>query len=194
MTDAESMKLVVGLGNPGRKYEGTRHNVGFAVLDEVARNWAATGAKSKFNGRIVEALIEGRRALLLWPQTFMNLSGGSVGNAFRFFQLDFDDLLVVCDDFQLPLSKLRFRAQGSAGGQKGLGDIIQCLGTQEIARLRIGIGTLPEGRDAANYVLNRFTAEESTLIQHAIDRAAQGVADWVREGTQFCMNRYNADP
>lgn len=194
MTAAESMKLVVGLGNPGRKYEGTRHNVGFAVMDEVARKWAATGPKSKFNGQIVEAHIEGLRALLLWPQTFMNLSGSSVGNAFRFFQLDFDDVLVVCDDFQLPLAKLRFRAQGSAGGQKGLADIIRCLGTQEIARLRIGIGTLPEGQDAANYVLNRFTAEEHALIQPAIRRAAQGVVDWVREGTKSCMNRYNADP
>jgi PTH1 family peptidyl-tRNA hydrolase len=185
------MKLIVGLGNPGRKYEKTRHNVGFEVLDVVAQRNAAGSVKEKFHGRIAEATIGGGSVLLLWPLTLMNRSGQSVAAAMSFYQLPLAELLVVCDDFNLPLGKLRFRGQGTAGGQKGLDDIIQRLGSEEFARLRIGIGPVPDAWDPADYVLGRFTAAERPVVEDAIARAADGVECWVAEGIEAGMNRFN---
>jgi len=147
------MKLVVGLGNPGRKYEGTRHNVGFDCLAKLAGRLPAAPVKQKFQGELIEAEIGGERVLLLCPLTYMNLSGGSVLAARDFYKIKENDILVVCDDFHLPLAKLRFRAKGSAGGQKGLADILRRLGTENIARLRIGIGEPPPQWNVADYVL-----------------------------------------
>jgi PTH1 family peptidyl-tRNA hydrolase len=185
------MKLIVGLGNPGRKYEKTRHNVGFETLNLVAQRCAAETAKDKFDGRLAEATIAGERALLLWPHTLMNRSGQSVLGAVNFYQLPPADILVVCDDFNLPLGTLRFRSQGSAGGQRGLQDIIRRLGTQEFSRLRIGIGPVPENWDAADFVLSRFAAAERREIDEAIMRAADGVECWVAEGIAASMNKFN---
>jgi PTH1 family peptidyl-tRNA hydrolase len=185
------MKLVVGLGNPGRRYQGTRHNVGFAVLAELAREFGSGAAKSKFHGEIVEASLDGQRALLLSPLTYMNHSGLSVQEAKGFYKIPHDHLLVLCDDLNLPVAKLRFRAQGSSGGQKGLEDIVHRLGTESIARLRIGIGSPPDGWEWADYVLSKFTKQETSEIQHAVGRAADAVAVWAREGIEYCMNRYN---
>jgi len=185
------MKLVVGLGNPGRRYEGTRHNVGFAVLAELARSCAGSGVKTKFHGEVVEADLGGRKALLLSPLTYMNNSGTSVQEAKRFFKIPEEDLLVVCDDLNLPLAKLRFRTKGSAGGQKGLEDIICRLGTDEFSRLRIGIGSPPDGRDWTEYVLGKFAKEDIPEIELAVHRAADGVVEWAREGIEACMMRYN---
>ena len=150
------MKLVVGLGNPGRRYQQTRHNIGWAVLAELARKFAAGPAKRRFQGEVVEADLEGQKALLLTPWTYMNLSGASVLAARDFYKIPNEDMLVVCDDLNLPVAKLRFRAAGSSGGQKGLEDIIRRLGSEEFARLRIGIGSPPEGWDWADYVLGKF--------------------------------------
>jgi PTH1 family peptidyl-tRNA hydrolase len=185
------MKLIVGLGNPTRQYEGTRHNVGFRVLGELARTHAAGRPKSKFHGQVVEATIAGQRALLLSPLTYMNRSGVSVHEARDFYKLPLEELLVVCDDLNLPLAKLRFRAGGSSGGQKGLADIIARLGTEEFARLRIGIGGPPEHLDPADYVLSKFTRQEADEIDAAVTRAAEAVACWVASGIDDCMNRYN---
>jgi PTH1 family peptidyl-tRNA hydrolase len=185
------MKLIVGLGNPGRKYEKTRHNVGFEVLDVVAARNAATTAREKFDGRVADATVAGERALLLWPLTLMNRSGQSVGAAVDFYQVPLADVLVVCDDFNLPLGKLRFRSQGSAGGQKGLDDILGRLGSEEIARLRIGIGPVPQAWDPADYVLGRFSASERTVIDDEVIRAAEGVECWVAEGIAAGMSRFN---
>lgn len=185
------MKLIVGLGNPGRKYERTRHNVGFEVLDQLVGPAADCPAKEKFNGRICEATVAGERTLLLWPQTLMNRSGQSVAAAVGFFKLELADLLVVCDDFNLPLGKLRFRSQGSAGGQNGLDDVIRRLGTEEFGRLRIGIGPVPEQWDPADYVLGRFDADQREVVGNSIQRAAEGVACWVAEGIDVSMNRFN---
>src|SRR3972149_6403272 len=121
------MKLIVGLGNPGKKYEETRHNVGFRVLDRLAARFGDGATRDKFEGRVMEAAIAGERALLLWPQTFMNLSGESVGPALEFYKLELPELLVVCDDFNLPLGSLRFRREGTAGGQNGLADVMRRL-------------------------------------------------------------------
>lgn len=185
------MKLVVGLGNPGRKYEGTRHNLGFEVLNRLAQRHAAQRPKTAFQGETTTVELSGQKALLLWPQTYMNLSGGSVLAARDFYKIADDDLLLVCDDINLPLGKLRFRAEGSAGGQKGLDDVIRRLGTQRIARLRIGVDSPPERVDAADYVLAKFRKEEIPLAQEAIERAADAVSAWAEHGIQHCMNQYN---
>ena len=193
------MKLVVGLGNPGRKYEGTRHNVGFAVVREVARRHAVGKSKTSFQAEVMEAAwfgknpsgAEKQKVLLLLPQTFMNLSGNSVGAARDFYKLTNEELLIVCDDFNLPLAKLRFRSAGSAGGQKGLADVIRRLGTDEVPRLRIGVGPVPDHWEAIDFVLGKFTSAESSEIDLTIQRAADAVEDWAVEGLAACMNRYN---
>jgi peptidyl-tRNA hydrolase, PTH1 family len=185
------MKLVVGLGNPGRKYEGTRHNIGYMVLAEVARKFGIGTPKGKFHGELMEADLAGQRALLLSPLTFMNQSGLSVQEAKGFYKIADEDLLVVCDDLNLPVAKLRFRARGASGGQKGLEDIIRRLGSEEFARLRIGIGSPPEAWDWANYVLSKFTAEERDEIEQAVQKSAKAVVDWANQGIQYGMNQYN---
>lgn len=185
------MKLVVGLGNPGRKYEETRHNVGFRVIAEVARRHHAPPARKKFDGELSEIEMGGQRVLLLCPQTFMNRSGGSVLASRDFYKINNSDILVVCDDISLPLGKLRFRSKGSAGGQKGLNDVIQRLGSQEIPRLRIGIDSPPENWDAADYVLSKFRQDELKTMETAIQVAADAVQTWSRVGVEPCMNQYN---
>ena len=185
------MKLLVGLGNPGRKYEGTRHNVGFVVLAEVARRHGAGKPRMAFEGETVEVTLAGERTILLCPHTFMNRSGHSVVLARDFYKLSNEDLIVVCDDFNLPLAKLRFRTKGSSGGQKGLADVIRSLGTDEFSRLRFGVGEVPEGWDAVDYVLSKFRKEELPELEPAVWRAADALEVWVRDGMQECMNRFN---
>jgi PTH1 family peptidyl-tRNA hydrolase len=185
------MKLVVGLGNPGHKYAGTRHNIGFDVLAELGRKHGGSDAKSRFHGEVVEVDLAGQKSLLLTPTTFMNLSGTSVLAARDFYKIPLEDILVVCDDLNLPAGKLRVRAAGSAGGQKGLEDIIRRLGSQDFARLRIGIGSAPPGWAWPDYVLGKFTEDELPLMLQAIDRACQAVVVWANDGTQTCMNRFN---
>ncbi len=185
------MKLVVGLGNPGRRYESTRHNIGYAVVAEMARMFGVAPPKSRFRGETVEADISGQKVLLLSPTTFMNLSGASVLEAKSFYKLADEDLLIVCDDLNLPVGKLRFRARGSSGGQKGLEDIINRLATEDFPRLRIGVGTAPEGWAWADYVLSKFNPGELPVVKTAIELAADAAAVWVREGVDICMNQYN---
>lgn len=184
------MKLVVGLGNPGSKYDGTRHNVGFDVIDRLAAGGSGTTFTRKFDGLVAEAEIDYHRVLLLKPQTFMNLSGRSVGQALRFYKLDLADLLVVCDDLNLPLGKLRIRGGGSDGGQKGLRDISAQLGSEAYSRLRVGIGERGEV-DAVDYVLTRFRPAERSVIEDALILASQAVAVWVSQGLAVAMNRFN---
>jgi len=185
------MKLVVGLGNPGRKYKGTRHNVGFDVLAELARRFGSGRPKLNFHGETVDADLNGERVLLLSPLTYMNNSGTCVQAAYSFYKLSAEDLLVVCDDLNLPLAKLRFRRGGSSGGQKGLRDIIQRLGRDDFPRLRLGIGSPPESWDSTDYVLGKFTKKEIPDIEEAIQLAAEAVVVWAKQGIQDCMNRYN---
>ena len=185
------MKLVVGLGNPGRRYRQTRHNVGYAVLAELAQKYGIAAPKDRFHGEVVEADLAGQRALLLSPTTFMNRSGTSIQEAVGFYKLATDQLLVICDDLNLPVGKLRFRARGSSGGQKGLDDIIEKLGTEEFSRLRLGIGAAPDGWDWVDYVLSEFRAEERPLIEQAVVLAADAVVAWANQGIEPCMNQYN---
>jgi len=187
------MKLVVGLGNPGKKYEGTRHNIGFEALDAVARRFAAGVRRAKFEGEWAEAQIENQRVGLLWPLTYMNLSGGAVLAARDFFKVEIEELLVICDDLSLPLAKLRFRAKGSSGGQKGLEDILRRLGSEQVSRLRLGIDPVPPGWDAADFVLAKFTREDRVAVDEVLEKVVAAVGDWVSQGTAFCMNKYNAN-
>lgn len=187
------MKLVVGLGNPGRKYEGTRHNIGFDVVAELVRRHGQGGAKDAFFGKIDDIGLGQQRVLLLRPQTFMNLSGKSVLAVRDFYKLTEDDLLIVTDDFNLPLGKLRIRAGGSAGGHNGLEDVIRVVGHQEIARLRIGVGMPPGPVPVIDYVLGKFTSAEKPEIELAIVRGADAVETWVAQGTAVCMNQFNKD-
>ena len=187
------MKLIVGLGNPGAKYKDTRHNVGFEVAARLIKKFGTATPRAKFQGEIVEAAIGGHKALLLTPLTYMNASGGSVLEARDFYKIENENILVVCDDFALPLAKLRLRGKGSSGGQNGLDDILRRLGTTDVPRLRIGVGPLPPGWDAAGFVLGKFTKDEQPEVAFAIDRATDAVDVWVREGLAKAMSRYNAD-
>jgi PTH1 family peptidyl-tRNA hydrolase len=185
------MKLVVGLGNPGRKYEGTRHNIGYLVIAELARRFGRPPMKEKFCAEVMEADIAGQKALLMCPLTFMNLSGQSVTEAKSFYKIFEQDLLVICDDLNLPLGKLRIRVKGTSGGQKGLEDIIRRLGTDDFPRLRLGIGAPPNNWDWADFVLGKFTRSEQPTIEESIVRAAEAVEAWVRDGIEYCMNHFN---
>jgi PTH1 family peptidyl-tRNA hydrolase len=183
-------KLVVGLGNLGGKYEGTRHNVGFEVVDRLARGGSGASFSRKFDGLLAEADIDFHRVLLLKPATLMNLSGRCVRQAAQFYKLDLADLLVICDDLNLPLGKLRLRPAGADGGQKGLRDITAQLGSDAYARLRVGIGDRGPV-DASDFVLSRFRAAERSVIDEALIDATQAVAVWVTQGIASAMNRFN---
>lgn len=185
-------KLVVGLGNPGSKYVGTRHNVGFDVLEDLIRRHGPADRRGKFDGELASITIAGTPVTLLWPLTYMNASGRAVSATARFYKVAVEkDVLVVCDDLSLPLGKLRMKARGSSGGQKGLGDILQSLGTQEVARLRVGIEPPPPQWDVADYVLSRFRKEEQDAVADVTKRAADAVELWCREGIDNCMNKIN---
>lgn len=185
------MKFVVGLGNPGRKYVGTRHNVGFEVLLVLADRFAAGRWRTRFEAEVNEIEVSGERVLLVAPQTYMNLSGRSVQAIVNFHQADLSNLLLVCDDMNLPCGRLRLRPSGSAGGQKGLKNTIDQLGSQEFARLRIGVGRPPAGIDPANHVLQRFSQSEMKEMEQVVSRAASAVECWVSSGVETAMNTFN---
>lgn len=192
LDECDAMKLIVGLGNPGSRYSKTRHNVGFDVLAELARRHSTDRPKMRFQGEAVEARIGSEKVLLLCPQTYMNKSGESVQPAQGFFKIELNEILVVCDDFNLPTGRLRIRTKGSAGGQKGLSDILRRLGSNEVPRLRVGIGPPPENWDVADFVLSRFSAEEQAEMETTVRRAADAAACWVTDGVETCMNQFNA--
>jgi PTH1 family peptidyl-tRNA hydrolase len=183
------VKLIVGLGNPGRNYAGTRHNVGFEVLDVIAGRhrleWESAPAEA------VMAKWRAVQALLVKPLTFMNLSGFAVQQVMQFYKVDLPDLLVVVDEVQLELGRLRARRSGSAGGHNGLKSLIAQLGTGEFARLRIGVGRGDARRDLADHVLSTFDADERPIVADTVTRAADAVELFVAEGIQPVMNRFN---
>ena len=185
------MHLIVGLGNPGRKYDGTRHNVGFDVVDALARRH---GAEWEAAPRGIEALVARWRtadSVLVKPLTYMNLSGGAVVPLLQFYKIDPVDLLVLVDEVHLDLGRLRIRRSGSAGGHNGLKSLIASLGSQEFARLRIGVGRGDGRRDLADHVLAKFDADERATVAEMVDRSADAVELFVIEGIGPVMNRYN---
>ena len=186
------MKVIVGLGNPGARYAGTRHNVGFMVVDSLAESPRASRFQSRFQAQVAELIEDPHKILLVKPETFMNLSGRCVRQVVDYYQVPLEDLLVVSDDFNLPLGKIRARARGTHGGHNGLRDIQNHLGTTEYARLRIGVGA-PDEDDAVDHVLSRFRPGERAVIDEAVQKAAQAVLVWVHQGIEACMNRFNAD-
>ncbi len=186
------MKLIVGLGNPGSEYDRTRHNAGYLVVDRLlARHAPDAPARARFHSATWDVSIDGERALLLKPTTYMNRSGLAVGEAVRFFKLEPSaDLLVVTDDVALPAGAIRLRASGGTGGHKGLGDIERALATDEYARLRIGIdppGLAPQ----TDYVLGRFSPDQWAAVDPALDKAADCAERWALEGAIAAMNEFN---
>jgi PTH1 family peptidyl-tRNA hydrolase len=185
------VKLLVGLGNPGSAYEGTRHNVGFDVLEILARRAGGPGRRARFQGETAQVSIRGCQGLLVWPLTWMNLSGSCVLAARDFYKTDDADMLVICDDFNLPAGTIRLRPSGSAGGQNGLADIIRRLGTTAVPRLRVGIGPVPPAWKPADFVLGRFSKPEREAFAPTLERAADAAEEWAAVGIQAAMNRYN---
>jgi|SRR6185503_16677129 len=188
------MKLVVGLGNPGARYEGTRHNVGFAAVDLVAKRH---GVQWESAPRGIEALVGRWRSedvVLAKPLTFMNLSGAAVVGLLQFYKIELPDLLVIFDEVQLETGRIRIRSEGSAGGHNGLKSVIGALGTERVARMRIGVGRGDSRRDLADHVLARFDADERDVIADAIERAADAAGSFAVDGLATAMNRYNRKP
>jgi PTH1 family peptidyl-tRNA hydrolase len=181
---------VFGLGNPGKRYAGTRHNVGFQVIDRLAAELGIRVTRRRFRGRVGEGRTDRGRVLLVKPQTYMNESGRTVGTAAGWYRLEPDRLLVVCDDLDLPPGKLRLRRGGSSGGHKGLASVAQVLGTDGFPRLRIGIGR-PEFQDPVDYVLAPVPADQQSVLDDAVRLAAEAAMCWAKEGIDICMNRYN---
>jgi PTH1 family peptidyl-tRNA hydrolase len=184
------MKVIVGLGNPGLKYAGTRHNVGFDVIDYLAAAPGCTPFREKFEAFVSEMKEGDETVLLVKPLTFMNLSGRAVRAILDFYKVPVENLLVVCDDINLPLGKLRIRVKGSHGGQNGLRNIQEQLGTDAYTRLRLGVGE--PTFDAVDHVLSKFKPGERAAVEDAIANAAQAALMWIRKGAEAAMNKFNA--
>lgn len=184
--------LIAGLGNPGSKYEGTRHNTGFLALDHLAAQWGAQVTKAKFQGLYAQALVDGHKVVLLKPATFMNLSGHSIGEAANFFKIPAGRVLVLCDDIAQAPGKLRIRPGGSAGGHNGLKDIIAALGSQEFPRIRIGVGAKPTPEyDLADWVLGRFSAADKKAIEGRLPDVETAAKLILAGRLGEAQNRYN---
>lgn len=185
------MKLIVGLGNPGAAYRHTRHNVGFEVLDRLASRLDLEFSREKFGGQIAGARVEGEKVLLLKPLTYMNLSGESVAQAARFHADSPADILVVYDEVDLPVGALRLRKQGSAGTHNGMKSVVEGLGTDEVPRLRVGVGAELTRGERIAHVLGKFKPEERDVIEQAIERAVDACVCFLKEGLDAAMNRFN---
>lgn len=183
------MRIIVGLGNPGKKYNHTRHNVGFMVIDRLAERWEIACNKKKFEAVIGEGFVGGKKILIAKPQTYVNLSGASVVKIGAYYGCSLDKLMVVCDDLNLPVGKIRIRKTGSSGGHNGLESIAQYVGL-DFPRLRIGIGN-PIYEDAKKYVLSPFAGDEKEIIDQAIDNACQAIDTWITTDIESCMNVFN---
>jgi PTH1 family peptidyl-tRNA hydrolase len=189
----ENRFLIVGLGNPGKEYVGTRHNAGFVVVERLARRWQVDWSVSRtYRARLAQSRSGERCVVLCQPQTFMNLSGEAVGKLARYHRVAAANTLVVVDDADLPLGTLRLRPEGSSGGHHGLESVEAHLGTRAYARLRLGIGRKAgDGREIADYVLSRFSAEEREVFERVLARAADQVECWLTDGIRKAMDRYN---
>lgn len=183
--------LIVGLGNPGREYAETRHNVGFRCVGELARAYGLTFSRVQHKALVTDWRIAGQQVLLAKPQTFMNLSGQSVAGLVRFYKLPLENLIVVFDDLDLPLGTIRLRKQGGAGGHKGMSDIIARLGTDAFPRVRVGIGRPPGRMDPTAYVLQAFKPDELPLVEEVTGRVVRALETWLREGIEIAMTRHN---
>ncbi len=191
MTATTDRYLIVGLGNPGREYEKTRHNIGFRCVDAIAAAYGFKFGKKQSKALVADGVIAGQKVLLAKPQTYMNLSGEAVRGLMDFYKIPLANLLVITDDLDIPAGTLRIREKGGAGGQKGLKSIIAHLGTQEFARMRVGIGRPPGRMDPAAYVLQDFDKSEAILVIETLDRVVRAVETWLRFGIAIMMTRHN---
>ncbi len=190
------MKMLVGLGNPGSKYANTRHNVGFKVIDEIARRYSIDVSRSEKEALTGKGQVDGRSVMLVKPQTFMNLSGRAVARLFNYYLEDLDDLVVVYDEIDLELGRLRIRRSGSPGTHNGMKSIVRDLATNEFPRLRFGVRgeTYSKTRDLAGYVLERFTNEEVPFVEDTVQRAADALVTLTHDDIGRAMNEFNKEP
>ena len=189
--DITTPYLIVGLGNPGREYRNSRHNVGFMLVDRLAERLRVTFGRLESKALVTKADWDGVRLVLAKPQTYMNLSGKSVVSLLRFYKVPYDQFLVAFDDIDLPFGTLRLRPGGGSSGQKGMQSIMESLGTQGYPRLRIGVNRPPGRMDAADYVLQPFSKEEADFLPAILDRGVQAVEVYVRRGLADAMNQFN---
>lgn len=185
--------LIVGLGNPGKEYEQTRHNVGFRVVDELARRYSLTFGKKERKAVAATGVMRGKKVILAKPQTFMNLSGEAVRSLMDFYKVELAGIIVISDDLDIPLGTVRLRQSGGAGGQNGMKSVIQHLGTQDFNRLRFGIGRPPGKMQPKDYVLGVFQGDDAILASQVIDRAADAVETWLIDGIDLAMTRHNGN-
>ncbi|RKD22798.1 aminoacyl-tRNA hydrolase [Ammoniphilus oxalaticus] len=185
------MKLIVGLGNPGKQYEGTRHNVGFMVIDELAEKLNIELNQLKFKGLYGEGRFGSEKVALLKPLTYMNLSGESLNQVMQFFKLELADILVIYDDLDTEVGQIRLRLKGSAGGHNGIKSIIQHVGSEQFCRVRVGISRPPQGRKIVDYVLGPFLAEERPDVATAVEKSAAAAEAWLEEPFEQVMNKFN---
>lgn len=184
------MKIIVGLGNPGKDYEKTRHNTGFLAIDQVAKALGFVFNQTKFKSVVAEGFCKGEKVILLKPQTFMNLSGEAVLSALQFYKCSPENLLILVDDLDLPVGRIRIRPTGSDGGQRGLRSIIQCLNTKDFARIRIGVGN-NKLIDTKDYVMGKVNREQQALYEQALEQAAQAAIFFIDGTVMEMMNRFN---
>lgn len=190
---AKETFIIAGLGNPGRQYEHTRHNAGFDTMAVISRRLGVQPGKKQLQGLTGEYVTPEKRVILCMPLTYMNLSGECLAALLRFYDVKPDHLLVIYDDIDLPLGRIRVRKNGSAGTHNGMRSIVSCLGTQDFPRVRVGTGAKPEGWDLADWVLSGYaSAEDRALINEAFDTAASAALDWIDAGITHTMNIYNA--
>lgn len=185
------VKLIIGLGNPGKPYEHTRHNIGFDVIDELANRWNAPLNQSKFNGMYASVHRPEGKVILLKPLTYMNLSGESVRPLMDYFDIDVEDIIVIYDDLDLETGKLRLRGKGSAGGHNGIKSLIQHLSTQEFNRIRVGVNRPPAGMKVADYVLSKFSKDDQVVVKEAIDKSCDAVEAALKKPFLEVMNQFN---
>ncbi|MBR2527609.1 MAG: aminoacyl-tRNA hydrolase [Blautia sp.] len=186
------MVMIAGLGNPGREYQGTRHNIGFDVIDELIDREGIPSSGVKYHAMYGTGIIQGQKVVLVKPLSYMNLSGDPIRQLAAYYRIDPEkDLIVVCDDINLMPGQIRIRKGGSAGGHNGMKSIISSLGTQQFTRVRIGVGSKPSGYDLADYVLGHFSSAERREIDEAVKDAADAVAQILSEGVDTAMNRFN---
>lgn len=191
-TDSVYDMLLVGLGNPGDNYRNTRHNAGFDVIDAFCEKYNITLSKNKFKALYNDFSVSGKRILIVKPQTFMNNSGEAVGAIAKFYKIPLNSIIVVSDDISLPPGKLRIRARGSAGGQNGLKNIIEHLGSDDFARIKLGVGDRPNrDSDLVNWVLGRMDENDAKLFTSAVDSAVKAIETILKDGIETAMNRYS---
>lgn len=186
--------LIVGLGNPGRQYKSNRHNIGFMLLNRLAERLETSFSRLESKALVTKAKYNDQSIILAKPQTYMNLSGQSVASLVKFYKIPLENLLVAYDDVDLPFGRIRIRPSGGSAGQKGISSIIECLGTKDFPRLRLGVGRPPGSKSAASYVLKNFSGEDAEFLPHVLDRAVDAVFTYITYDLETAMNRYNPKP